>query len=94
MFIHVYFLFADAKRLIGRRYDEPEVQSDIKHWPFAVVNDNGKPKIKVCPKTDQTPQNGRRKTQGGEYDFCLQQRNTSKKKSVMLFLKTGFFFTD
>ena len=37
----------DAKRLIGRRFDEHAVQSDIKHWPFDVVNDNGKPKIRI-----------------------------------------------
>jgi heat shock protein 1/8 len=37
----------DAKRLIGRRYDEPTVQSDMKLWPFKVVNDNAKPKIQV-----------------------------------------------
>lgn len=37
----------DAKRLIGRRFDDEKIQADIKHWPFIVVNDNGKPKIKV-----------------------------------------------
>ena len=37
----------DAKRLIGRRFDESAVQSDMKHWPFNVVSDGGKPKIQV-----------------------------------------------
>ena len=37
----------DAKRLIGRRFDDTSVQSDMKHWPFTVVNDGGKPKIQV-----------------------------------------------
>ncbi|KOX80230.1 Heat shock 70 kDa protein cognate 4 [Melipona quadrifasciata] len=40
----------DAKRLIGRRFDDATVQSDMKHWPFTVVNDGGKPKIKVSYK--------------------------------------------
>lgn len=37
----------DAKRLIGRRFDEDCVQKDMKLWPFAIVNDNSKPKIQV-----------------------------------------------
>ena len=37
----------DAKRLIGRRYDDPTVQADMKHWPFTVINENSKPKIQV-----------------------------------------------
>lgn len=37
----------DAKRLIGRRYDDSKIQQDLKHWPFKVVNDNMKPKIQV-----------------------------------------------
>ncbi|CAH1997098.1 unnamed protein product [Acanthoscelides obtectus] len=40
----------DAKRLIGRRFDDPAIQADMKHWPFDVLNDNGKPKIKVSYK--------------------------------------------
>ncbi|XP_043983194.1 heat shock 70 kDa protein-like [Gambusia affinis] len=37
----------DAKRLIGRRFDDLVVQSDMKLWPFKVINDNGKPKVQV-----------------------------------------------
>lgn len=37
----------DAKRLIGRRFDDQKIQDDMKHWPFTVTNDGGKPKIQV-----------------------------------------------
>lgn len=37
----------DAKRLIGRKFDDPKIQDDIKHWPFTVVNDCSKPKLQV-----------------------------------------------
>merc|ERR1712164_100696 len=37
----------DAKRLIGRKFDDPVVQSDMKHWPFKIVSDGGTPKIQV-----------------------------------------------
>jgi heat shock protein 1/8 len=42
----------DAKRLIGRKFDDPAVQSDMKHWPFEVVNVDGKPKIQVVYKDE------------------------------------------
>lgn len=37
----------DAKRLIGRDFDDETVQSDMKHWPFKVVNKNKKPHLEV-----------------------------------------------
>jgi L1 cell adhesion molecule like protein len=37
----------DAKRLIGRRFDDEKIQADMKHWPFKVYNDCGKPKIQI-----------------------------------------------
>jgi len=50
----------DAKRLIGRKYDDPTVQRDIKLWPFNVIKDSGnKPKLEVdfkCEKKSFTPE--------------------------------------
>ena len=40
----------DAKRLIGRKFDDPVVQSDRKNWPFQVISENGKPKLRVHTK--------------------------------------------
>eukprot|EP00916_Digyalum_oweni_P025702 GHVL01042301.1.p1 GENE.GHVL01042301.1~~GHVL01042301.1.p1 ORF type:complete len:544 (+),score=99.97 GHVL01042301.1:27-1634(+) len=41
----------DAKRLIGRKFDDPSVQSDMKHWSFKVVAGAGnKPCIQVDVK--------------------------------------------
>merc|ERR1712121_139815 len=42
----------DAKRLIGRKFEDSAVQSDMKHWPFSVVNVNGLPKLKVEYKNE------------------------------------------
>lgn len=43
----------DAKRLIGRKFDDPKVQQDIKNWPFEVVSEGGKPKISVEYKKEK-----------------------------------------
>ena len=43
----------DAKRLIGRRFNDPVVDSDRKHWPFNVVENCGKPKIQALYKGEQ-----------------------------------------
>jgi len=42
----------DAKRLIGRKFDESTVQSDMKHWPFTVIDQGGRPKLKVEYKNE------------------------------------------
>ncbi len=41
------FVSLDAKRLIGRRFDDTVVQSDMKYWPFTVINDSSRPKVQV-----------------------------------------------
>ena len=44
----------DAKRLIGRKFDEPAVQHDMSHWPFKVIAGAGdKPMIQVEYKAEQ-----------------------------------------
>lgn len=44
----------DAKRLIGRKFSDPSVQSDILHWSFKVVSGPGeKPMIVVSYKNEE-----------------------------------------
>merc|ERR1712149_77549 len=44
----------DAKRLIGRKYTDPVVQSDMKHWPFKVISGDGDiPRIQVQYKGEE-----------------------------------------
>src|ERR1700760_5037941 len=37
----------DAKRLIGRKFADAEVQADMKHFPFKVIDKGGKTVIQV-----------------------------------------------
>merc|ERR1712054_197204 len=44
----------DAKRLIGRKFNDPVVQSDMKHWPFkCVAGDGDIPRIQVNYKGEE-----------------------------------------
>ncbi|KAL1481789.1 hypothetical protein MTO96_034185 [Rhipicephalus appendiculatus] len=42
-----------SKRLIGRTFDDPKLQDNLKHLPFTVINDNNVPKIKVTCKGEE-----------------------------------------
>jgi heat shock protein 1/8 len=52
----------DAKRLIGRKFTDHSVQSDIKHWPFKVKQDPNKNGALICAETSQ-----------GEQEFTPEQ---------------------
>ncbi|GFF39641.1 78 kDa glucose-regulated protein homolog [Aspergillus udagawae] len=43
----------DIKRLIGRKFDDRDVQKDAKNFPFKIVNKEGKPVVKV--EVNKTP---------------------------------------
>jgi hypothetical protein len=43
----------NAKRLIGRNFGDVEVQADIKHFPFKVLSQDGKPYIQVEYRGEQ-----------------------------------------
>ncbi|KAI9659601.1 MAG: ATPase with role in protein import into the ER [Alyxoria varia] len=37
----------DIKRMIGRKFSDKDVQGDMKHFPFKVVNKDGQPRVSV-----------------------------------------------
>lgn len=43
------------RRLIGRKYEDKDVQKDAKNYPFKVINKDGKPVVKV--DVNQKPKN-------------------------------------
>jgi len=51
--INMLHFISDAKRLIGRKFEDPTVQADMKHWPFNVISDGGKPKLQVDYKGEK-----------------------------------------
>lgn len=51
-FIFLWLVFClgtifQIKRIIGRKFNDSSVQQDIKHLPFSVIQEKGKPIVKV-----------------------------------------------
>lgn len=49
----------DVKRLIGHKFDDPTLETDMKNWPFKVITENDKLKVQVQYKNQTksfTPQ--------------------------------------
>ena len=42
----------DAKRLIGRKFADQSVAGDMRHWPFSVIDKEGKPYFSVTHKDE------------------------------------------
>lgn len=61
----------DAKRLIGRKVDDPEIKKDMKHWPFKIVEKHGRPHISVKYKHEMkefvSPLPTRKRLNANEY---------------------------
>ena len=54
MFLKRYDIIADAKRLIGRRFSDNLIQSDIRLWPLKVIEGpDDKPLIVVNYKGEE-----------------------------------------
>lgn len=57
----------DAKRLIGRKFDDQKIQQDMTHQPVKVVNDFNKPKIQVNCKGEIKSLRPRKESEGKIY---------------------------
>ncbi len=49
-----YNTIYDAKRMIGRKYNDEQIQNDMKLWPFEVVNVNDSLKIQLFNENKTT----------------------------------------
>lgn len=64
----------DIKRLIGRKFSDRDVQRDIKHFPFKIVNKDGQPRVSVDVQGSQktfTPEEVSAMVLG-KVSFCKQ----------------------
>ncbi|RPA81483.1 heat shock protein 70 [Ascobolus immersus RN42] len=43
----------DVKRMIGHKFNDKDVQADIKHYPFDVINKGGNPAVRVTVKGEE-----------------------------------------
>ena len=76
----------DAKRLIGRRFDDPEVKEDMKNWPFTIVDKNDAPFIQVEFE-------GETKTYSAQGKFLISLTLIGKGSERKKFFTRENFFT-
>ena len=54
MLIIIVLRISDAKRLIGSKFSDPQVQKDMELWPFKVIKgDSEKPSVVVKYKGEE-----------------------------------------
>merc|ERR1712107_799206 len=70
----------DAKRLIWRKFNESTVQSDRKHWPFQVVEQNGLPRLMVEYQSEK--QKERIAAKNGLESYCFNMKSTMEDESL------------
>lgn len=76
----------DAKRLIGRRFDDETVQKDIKLWPFKVITGKDrKPFIEVQYKGERKVRDTIRRAFLFLLDASSHSRRFLRKKSLRWF---------
>ncbi len=78
----------DAKRLIGREFSDPTVQSDIKHFPFKVIEKNSKPAIEISTGTQQklfTPEEISAMVLGKMREIAVSYRSLLRDQKQSLF---------
>ena len=74
----------DAKRLIGRTWDDSSVQGDLKYFPFKVINKNKKPHVQVSVKE------GEKKTFAAE-EISAMVLNKMKVRRAFIGNKSFYF---
>ena len=84
IFVDLDTLF-QIKRIIGRKFNDSSVQTDIKHFPFTVIERHGRPIIKVDTRYGEklfTPEEISAMILGKMRDIAVSLFNISHRKYI------------